>query len=185
MDIPAELKKFISIDLIKKVVCENENIAIEALDLKTRKREIVQARQRCMYFAKEITKLSLASIGSQVGGKDHATVLHAHTTVNNFIDTDKAYSIEIDDISKEIIKEVKDSSLQYRLNSVTITRDEILNDIRNQLFHMMLRKYPQSKKLAKAVMNSILSTVDRMHTGNVGHTRNQLRTIADNIKQLT
>ena len=69
---------------------------------KTRKREIVQARQIAMYFSKSFTKSSLATIGSQIGGKDHATVLHACKTVNNLIDTDKRFRCYIDEIEKKL-----------------------------------------------------------------------------------
>ena len=74
----------ISIDFIKKTVCDYFNIAPDQLKSKTRKREIVQSRQVAMYFAKIYTKNSLASIGSQIGGKDHATVLHACKTVKEW-----------------------------------------------------------------------------------------------------
>ncbi|MCK5692958.1 MAG: chromosomal replication initiator protein DnaA, partial [Bacteroidales bacterium] len=76
-------KREISIDYIQKVVCNYYNIGLEQLQSKTRKREIVQARQVAMFFSKSMTKSSLATIGSQIGGKDHATVLHACKTVNN------------------------------------------------------------------------------------------------------
>ena len=64
---------------------------IPTLQSKTRKRHIVQARQLAMFFAKKYTKASLASIGSQIGKRDHATVLHAckkpltiyHQLINN------------------------------------------------------------------------------------------------------
>jgi chromosomal replication initiator protein len=69
---------------------------------KTRKREIVQARQVSMFFSKNMTKSSLASIGAQIGGKDHATVLHACKTVNNLIDTDKHFRHQISEIEKKI-----------------------------------------------------------------------------------
>jgi chromosomal replication initiator protein len=62
----------------------------------------VQARQIAMYFAKNLTKSSLATIGSQIGGKDHATVLHACKTVNNLIDTDKRFRGYIDEIEKKL-----------------------------------------------------------------------------------
>lgn len=90
----------ISIDFIKKTVCDYFNIAPEQLKSKTRKREIVQSRQIAMYFAKNYTKNSLASIGSQIGGKDHATVLHAYKTVNNLMETDKRFKRYIDDLEK-------------------------------------------------------------------------------------
>lgn len=90
----------ISIDFIKKTVCDYFNIAPEQLKSKTRKREIVQSRQVAMYFAKIYTKNSLASIGSQIGGKDHATVLHACKTVNNLMETDKRFKRYIVDLEK-------------------------------------------------------------------------------------
>jgi len=55
-----------------------------------------------MYFSKTLTKSSLASIGSQIGNKDHATVLHACKTVNNLIDTDRTFKSQIDEIDKKL-----------------------------------------------------------------------------------
>jgi chromosomal replication initiator protein len=75
---------------------------IDLISSKTRKREIVQARQIAMFFAKSLTKNSLATIGSQIGGKDHATVLHACKTVNNLIETDKRFKVYINDIEKKL-----------------------------------------------------------------------------------
>ncbi|MBR5434364.1 MAG: chromosomal replication initiator protein DnaA [Bacteroidales bacterium] len=90
----------ISIEFIKKTVCDYFNIAPDQLKSKTRKREIVQSRQVAMYFAKIYTKNSLASIGSQIGGKDHATVLHACKTVNNLMETDKRFKRYILELEK-------------------------------------------------------------------------------------
>ena len=55
-----------------------------------------------MFFSKSLTKSSLATIGAQIGGKDHATVLHACKTVNNLIDTDKHFRSQIEDIEKKL-----------------------------------------------------------------------------------
>jgi chromosomal replication initiator protein len=95
-------KREISIDYIQKVVCNYYNIGLELLQSKTRKREIVQARQVAMFFSKSMTKSSLATIGSQIGGKDHATVLHACKTVNNLIETDKRFRLQVDEIEKKL-----------------------------------------------------------------------------------
>ncbi len=95
-------KREISIDYIQKVVCNYYNIGLEMLQSKTRKREIVQARQVAMFFSKSMTKSSLATIGSQIGGKDHATVLHACKTVNNLIETDKRFRLQVDEIEKKL-----------------------------------------------------------------------------------
>ncbi|HEY4800225.1 MAG TPA: helix-turn-helix domain-containing protein, partial [Bacteroidia bacterium] len=94
--------KEVSIDYIQKVVCDYFNLSIELLKSKTRKREVVQARQIAMYFAKQMTKSSLATIGMHCGGKDHATVLHACRTVNNLMDTDKKFRHYIQELDKKI-----------------------------------------------------------------------------------
>jgi chromosomal replication initiator protein len=95
-------KHEITIDYIQKIVCDYFNMPIDSLQSKTRKREVVQARQIAMYFSKSLTKSSLASIGSQIGNKDHATVLHACKTVNNLIDTDKHFRIDVEEIEKRL-----------------------------------------------------------------------------------
>jgi chromosomal replication initiator protein len=95
-------KREVSIDYIQKVVCNYFDVPVDSLQSKTRKREIVQARQVAMYFSKNLTKSSLATIGSQIGGKDHATVLHACKTVNNLVETDKQFKGQIEEIEKKL-----------------------------------------------------------------------------------
>jgi chromosomal replication initiator protein len=95
-------KRELSIEYISKVVCDYFNMSVDALQAKTRKREIVQARQIAMYFSKSLTKYSLASIGAQIGSKDHATVLHACKTVTNLKDTDKNFRQFVEDIEKKL-----------------------------------------------------------------------------------
>jgi chromosomal replication initiator protein len=95
-------KREVSIDYIQKVVCNYFEIPTDSIQSKTRKREIVQARQVAMYFSKNLTKASLATIGSQIGGKDHATVLHACKTVNNLLETDKLFKGQIEEIEKKL-----------------------------------------------------------------------------------
>jgi chromosomal replication initiator protein len=92
----------ISIDYIQKVVSDFFSLPLEAIHSKTRKREIVQARQLAMYFSKKLTKASLATIGLHCGNKDHATVLHACRTVNNLIETDKQFRIYVEELDKKI-----------------------------------------------------------------------------------
>ncbi|MBC8488237.1 MAG: chromosomal replication initiator protein DnaA [Bacteroidetes bacterium] len=92
----------ISIDYIQKVVCDYFGLQLEAIHSKTRKREIVQARQLAMYFSKKMTKASLATIGLHCGNKDHATVLHACRTVNNLIETDKQFRNYVEELDKKI-----------------------------------------------------------------------------------
>lgn len=92
----------VSIDMIQKAVCRYFELSMEQLKSKTRKRNIVQARQIAMYLSKQYTKKSLAYIGSQNGGRDHATVLHACKTVKNLMDIDKTFRNYVDDINKKL-----------------------------------------------------------------------------------
>lgn len=95
-------KREVSIDYIQKVVSDYFQMDIDTLQSKTRKRHIVQARQLAMFFAKKFTKASLASIGSQIGKRDHATVLHACKTVDNLSSTDKQFKKYVEDITKKL-----------------------------------------------------------------------------------
>ena len=92
----------VSIDYIQKVVCDYFDLPIELLKSKTRKREVVQARQIAMFFAKQMTKSSLANIGAHCGGKDHATVLHACKTVDNLSFTDKQFRKYVEDLNQKL-----------------------------------------------------------------------------------
>jgi len=94
--------KEISIDYIQKVVSEYFGLSIEEMNSKTRKRNIVQARQLAMYFSKEHTRASLTTIGLQCGNKDHATVLHACKTVKNLLETDKDFKNYFEDLDRMI-----------------------------------------------------------------------------------
>ena len=95
-------KREVSIDYIQKVVSDYFQMDVDTLQSKTRKRHIVQARQLAMFFAKKFTKASLASIGSQIGQRDHATVLHACKTVDNLSSTDKQFRKYVEDLTKKL-----------------------------------------------------------------------------------
>ncbi len=92
----------VGIDYIQKTVSEFFKIPIDQLKDKTRKKEIVMARQMAMYFSKEYTSLSLKSIGYHFGGRDHSTVIHAIQTVNDMIDTDTNFKKSVDELRKKL-----------------------------------------------------------------------------------
>ena len=94
--------KEISIEYIQKIVCDYFKISVDEINAKTRKREIVQARQLCMFFAKKHTKLPLSTIGTYCGDKNHATVLHACRTINNLQETDKKMRLYIEEIENKM-----------------------------------------------------------------------------------
>ena len=101
--IVGEQQNDITIDKVQKVVCDYFNISRDELLSKTRKRQIVQARQIAMYMSRNLINCSLSTIGAEIGGKDHATVLHACTTVNDLISTDKSFRQYVSDIEKMLV----------------------------------------------------------------------------------
>ena len=101
--IVGEQQNDLSIDKVQKVVCEYFNITRDTLLSKTRKRQIVQARQIAMYMSRSLINCSLSTIGAEIGGKDHATVLHACTTVADLMATDKTFKQYVTDIEKLLV----------------------------------------------------------------------------------
>lgn len=101
--IVGEQQNDVTIDKVQKVVCDYFNITRDDLLSKTRKRQIVQARQIAMYMARTLLNCSLSTIGAEIGGKDHATVLHACTTVNDLMTTDKTFKQYVTDIEKMLV----------------------------------------------------------------------------------
>jgi chromosomal replication initiator protein len=92
----------VSIEFIQKSVCDYFNVPQEKLREKTRKRQIVQARQLSMYLAKNFTKNSLKIIGRHFGGRDHSTVIHSCQAVRDLMDTDRDFKEAVHDIEKKI-----------------------------------------------------------------------------------
>ena len=97
-------KKQITIDLIQDTVCKYFNIDCKQIHSKSRKREIVHARQISMYLAKKYTDLSLSRIGDMIGKRDHATVLHACKNISGLLDIDKAFRASLGEIEERLQK---------------------------------------------------------------------------------
>ena len=76
-DLLAVQNKQISIENIQKTVADYYKIRISDMHSKKRSRAVARPRQVAMALAKELTQLSLPEIGSNFGGRDHTTVLHA------------------------------------------------------------------------------------------------------------
>jgi chromosomal replication initiator protein len=94
--------KEINIEDIHKMVSRFYNLSYDDLLSKSRKREIVQARQITMYLAKKFTGNSLKSIGQHFCGKDHTTVIHSCQTVENYLDTDPGYRDKFMQIQQKV-----------------------------------------------------------------------------------
>lgn len=91
-----------NIPAILNAVCQYFGITSEQLQSASRKREIVQARQVAMYFASKLTEETLTTIGTTIGKRNHATVLHACKTVSDLIDTDKHFRHSIEELEQKL-----------------------------------------------------------------------------------
>lgn len=97
-----DVRTHITIEQIQRMVCDFLNIPEDLVREKTRKQEVVNARQIAMYFSKELTNCSLKTIGLHFGGRDHSTVIHAYQTVEDLTRTDPKYRTQLQQIRSRI-----------------------------------------------------------------------------------
>jgi chromosomal replication initiator protein len=94
--------KQLSVEKIQETVCNYFNMKQALIQTASRKREIVLARQITMYLAKKYTDSSFSHIGKIVGGRDHATVLHACKTVKDQIEINKTFRSTVETIEDSL-----------------------------------------------------------------------------------
>jgi chromosomal replication initiator protein len=97
-----ESKSPINIDQIQRTVCEFFDIPEDLLRAKTRKQEVVNARQVAMYLSKELTNSSLKTIGLHFGGRDHSTVIHSCQAIQDRLRSDSAFKQNVDQLRRRI-----------------------------------------------------------------------------------
>jgi chromosomal replication initiator protein len=98
---PAHVGK-LSIEAIQQAVAEHFNLTPQLLIAKTRKQEIVRARQVAMFLAKRLTQNPLKAIGLRFGSRDHSTVVHAIQMVEQKRRFDPHFSQLIDSLAEAI-----------------------------------------------------------------------------------
>ncbi len=91
-------EKPLTIDDILERVCSHFNVTVSAVNSRSRKQELVMARQLSMYLAQKYTKMPASRIGLLVGGRDHSTVIHSCARVEERIQTDSMFSNEVTSI---------------------------------------------------------------------------------------
>ncbi|MQN67990.1 chromosomal replication initiator protein DnaA [Segatella copri] len=87
--------KPLTIDDIVETVCHHYNVTVTAVNSKSRKRDYVVARQVTMYLAQKYTKMPASRIGKLVGNRDHSTVIHSCTKVEERLKIDAGFSDEL------------------------------------------------------------------------------------------
>ena len=101
--IPLE-NKMISLIQIQKAVSDYYNIKVNSLLSKKRTKDIVLARQVAIYLSRELTDLSLISIGESFGRRDHTTIIHSYNKIRNKIKKEKSFKDLIDNLTLNIKK---------------------------------------------------------------------------------
>jgi chromosomal replication initiator protein len=95
-------KRAITVEAIINAVLADFGVDEKALHSTSRKREIVLARQAAMYLCKKHTTQSVSRIGTIIGKRDHATVLHAIKNVENLLTTDAEFKAKFDAVEAQL-----------------------------------------------------------------------------------
>lgn len=101
-EIASEKKITLGIDDITTIVCEFLSLPENKIREKTRKKEVVFARQIAMYLSKEFTSNSLKTIGLFFGGRDHSTVIHACNLIGKNLQSDNYLQDVIEKLRSKI-----------------------------------------------------------------------------------
>lgn len=96
--IPNARPRTVTILDIQKSVGEHFNVKLEDFAAKKRTRSIAFPRQVAMYLSRELTDFSLPKIGSEFGGRDHSTVIHAHEKISKMLKDDQSLQQDIQEI---------------------------------------------------------------------------------------
>lgn len=102
----SNISENISLDIIQKVIADNYNISVSDLKSKKRDKKYVIPRQIAIYITRQLTELSFSEIGSEFGGKDHSTIMHANEKIEELIKLDSSFESKIQLFMREI-KEYK------------------------------------------------------------------------------
>jgi chromosomal replication initiator protein len=95
-------ERTVTVSSIQETVCNYYGLEPRMLQSNSRKREVVQARQIAMFLSRKYTKVSLSSIGEQIGNRDHATVLYACKAIQNLVEVDKEVQRSVEAIESSL-----------------------------------------------------------------------------------
>lgn len=91
-------KKTLSMESVVKTVSDYYNLDERVIYDKTRRKEIVRARQIIMFVLREDFNESYPAIGAKLGGKDHTTVIHSYEKIKGEMSTNPHLQKELEDI---------------------------------------------------------------------------------------
>ena len=90
--------KVLTIDDILEKVCGHYGVEQKSVFTRSRKRDLVIVRQVSMYLAQKYTNMPAGRIGQLIGGRDHSTVIHSCSAIEQRLKVDKSFMAELNSI---------------------------------------------------------------------------------------
>ncbi|WP_059105095.1 chromosomal replication initiator protein DnaA [Shouchella shacheensis] len=100
--IPNAMPKTLTIVDIQKMVGHYYQVKLEDFKAKKRTKSVAFPRQIAMYLSREMTDASLPKIGSEFGGRDHTTVIHAHEKISKLLSTDQDLQQKVQAMTEQL-----------------------------------------------------------------------------------
>ena len=94
--------KHINISDIIEVVTKHFDVRLTDLQSKRRSQSITEPRQICMYLTRNLTKHSLEEIGGHLGGRDHTTVMHAYSKIEQAKKSDPKMHALLEELARQV-----------------------------------------------------------------------------------
>ncbi len=91
-----------NITKVKKVISEYFAISEEELVSKSRKPQLVYARNLCYYIIRKRFDISLKKIGEHFGNKDHTTITHGFENIKDALEVDQKTKQDLQNIEKKL-----------------------------------------------------------------------------------
>ena len=137
-------------DQIINLVCKGERVTFEQINVDCRDKDLVYTRQLIMYFANQKEVGSLAQIGRKFN-RDHATVIHAVKTIQNYLDTDKLKRKRIEEYAEKL----------DCIKDIYIKRTElikIINPLREEISQL-----EQRLLIARSIYDNIITQIQSLN----------------------
>jgi len=126
---------------IAHLICNYKKITFFDICLKSRQKEIIEARQLAFYFCVEKKTDSYKNIGWKIGKKDHATVWYSHKTIKDRLGIKDKQTIKDVEYIENILNGIKNCD-KYTImkNGRVIVMEMSLLEIVKELFRLLFKK---------------------------------------------
>ena len=100
--ITEQAEREITVELIQEIVATKYKLSVDELKDKKKTQSIVLARQIAMYLCRKILSVSLPAVGKKFGGRDHSTVIHSCSKIEEEIEKDETLKKAINELERSI-----------------------------------------------------------------------------------